>query len=311
MTLETLNITIKGKFVDVDAIEICGKLILIKGHLIRLAKLHEEYREDVNDPDLLINELRKSKIKIDIFSFWQRLPEIEPKFPYYKEYDNVAAVEIRSYTDWLNEITRKNRQALNRAKKKGIISRITVPDKNFINGIVSIFNETPIRQGKRFWHYGKNYNDVKKEIVEKDAQVSEFIGAYLNDELIGFIKYICMDRYMMLTQILSKVEHRDKNPTNSLLSKAVEICVERKAPYLIYGEYNYGKKGDDTLTEFKRRNGFKKICLPRYYVPITKKGKLVLKLKLHRGIESIIPKILINYIIWLRKRYSNIMKNNS
>jgi hypothetical protein len=46
---------------------------------------------------------------------------------------------------------------------------------------------------------------------------SEFLGAYLNDGLIGFIKIIYVDKIATLIQSISKIEHRDKRATNAFL----------------------------------------------------------------------------------------------
>ena len=31
----------------------------------------------------------------------------------------------------------------------------------FSRGISNVYNETPIRQGRKFWHYGKSFDQVK------------------------------------------------------------------------------------------------------------------------------------------------------
>ena len=33
-----------------------------------------------------------------------------------------------------------------------------------VNGIIGIFNQSPVRRGKPFWHYGKDFDTVKKEM---------------------------------------------------------------------------------------------------------------------------------------------------
>jgi hypothetical protein len=52
---------------------------------------------------------------------------------------------------------------------------------------------------------------------------------------------------------------------------------------------SYGKKQSDTLAEFKRHNGFQKIEVPRYYVPLTAVGRIALQLNLHHGITDWVP----------------------
>jgi hypothetical protein len=92
-------------------------------------------------------------------------------------------------------------------------------------------------------------------------------------------------KYALLGQIISKVAHRDLAPTNALLAKAVERCAEKGFQYLVYAYWL-----DDSLGDFKRSNGFQKFDLPRYFVPLTGKGKLALKLGLHRGWKEAVPK---------------------
>jgi hypothetical protein len=60
-------------------------------------------------------------------------------------------------------------------------------------------------------------------------------------------------------------------------------------PYLVYLRWGAG-----SLSEFKRRNGFERISLPRYYVPMTAKGRLALRLGLHKGIANAVPESMLN-----------------
>jgi hypothetical protein len=69
------------------------------------------------------------------------------------------------------------------------------------------------------------------------------------------------------------------------MAKAVEVCAERGRPRLVYFYW-----GNDSLTEFKRRCGFEKMSVPRYYVPLSKKGQLALKCGAHRGWRAMIPR---------------------
>src|SRR5438552_1655252 len=83
--------------------------------------------------------------------------------------------------------------------------------------------------------------------------------------------------------------HHDKRPANALIAKAVEICEAKGVRYLTYGNFHYGNKGIDRLLEFKIRNGFEAILMPRFYVPLTLKGALCMRLRLHRGLLGILP----------------------
>jgi len=90
--------------------------------------------------------------------------------------------------------------------------------------------------------------------------------------------------YAVTGQVISKISHRDKGTNNFMMAKAVELCAREGIPYLVYLSWGAG-----SLSEFKRRNGFEKVGLPRYYVPLTAKGRLALRLGVHKGMVNLIP----------------------
>jgi hypothetical protein len=57
----------------------------------------------------------------------------------------------------------------------------------------------------------------------------------------------------------------------------------------VYGNYTYGRKGNDTLAEFKRRNGFKKMEYPKFYIPLTVRGRVALRVRLHKEWIDVLP----------------------
>ena len=77
-------------------------------------------------------------------------------------------------------------------------------DDRFIEGITSIFNETPIRQGRHYLHYGKDFETVKREFSRFFFR-EEIFGAYLGEELVGFIMLCNAGNYLFLGQIISKI----------------------------------------------------------------------------------------------------------
>ncbi len=269
-----------------------------QGRLIRLARCEEEWYEDLQDPEAKIGKLRSSKRRPDIFTFWQRLPQTVPRYSYYAEKDSIAAIPIQSYEFWYEQqIDTNARRAIKTAVKKGVTVRRADFDDEFVRGMTEIFNETPIRQGKPFWHYGKDFETIKREFARYLFR-EEIFGAYFSGQLIGFMFLANAGGYALTSQLLSKIEHRDKAPNNILLAKAVEDCARKGVPFLVYYYW-----GDGTLTEFKRRNGFERVELPRYYVPLTMKGKLALKLNLHHGASGLIPHRARSFLKELRKRF--------
>ena len=300
------EVSIKGKWVKLPAIKIREFIIIISGKFLKMAAIKNEFdeTEEVTDPLSIINALIKSKPKADIFTFSQKIPDSEPKFGYYYELDNVAAIPISSFDDWWNNhITSDRRKTIRRTFKRGVEVKLAPFDDDLVKGIMEIYSETPIRQGKRFWHYGEDFDTVKKGIAT-DCDRSEFIGAYYKDELIGFIKIIYCRKCGNISLILAKIKDRDKYTTHALIAKAVELCAQKEMSFLTYGKFIYGKKGEDTLTEFKKHFRFEKNDIPEYFIPLTPKGKIAIRLGFHHFPDNILPEWLLKNIIKFRSRWS-------
>lgn len=278
--------------------KIGNRNILITGNLIKTARIDNEWDEDLIDPIQFIDQLKHKKIKADIFTFWQRLPDNKPKYSFYMVWDDIAAIPIKSYDYWwTKQIGTKSRNMVTKSRKKGIIVKESELDDAFINGVIKIFNETPIKQGKPFRHYGDDFEKIKKEFLTFGSDL-EIIGAYYEEELVGFILLVHGGIWSRTAHIISLVEHRDKAPNNALLAKTVEICALKKIPYCVYANWASG-----SLAEFKRHNGFEKIQLPRYYVPLNLKGKILLVLGLHKSIGEILPESIVGYLKRIRKSF--------
>jgi hypothetical protein len=123
-----------------------------------------------------------------------------------------------------------------------------------------------------------------------------FIGALLEGTLIGYVQLVINeDRSQAgLMQIISMIRHRDKAPTNAMIAQAVRSCADRGIPHLWYANFSYGKKQRDSLADFKRHNGFQKVDVPRYYVPLTVTGRIALRLGLHHDITDRIPEPVVD-----------------
>ena len=286
------TIRIKGVDTQVPSRQIFGNTVIVTGGFMKTAQLHDEELvegQPVSDPQAFIAALRQSGLKADLFTFTQRPPASVPNYKYPSQTENWAVIRTASFKEWWeNQLPQESRKNARRATKRGVVVRSVPFDDKFVEGIRSIYNETPVRQGKPFWHYGKDFETVKRENATY-LERSEFIGAFFEDELIGFIKVIYVGRIAVMIQILAKNAHHDKRPMNALLAHTVEICEAKKAELLTYGQYVYGSKQNSSLTEFKRRNGFEEIRFPRYYVPLSLKGSLAVSTGLHLGLKNAIP----------------------
>jgi hypothetical protein len=174
--------------------------------------------------------------------------------------------------------------------------------EELIRGICEIYNETPVRQGKKFPHYGMTLIRAR-QYAGTFLDRSIYIGAFLGDEMIGFIK-LTMDESRMqadLVHILSMAKHKDKAPTNALIAEAVKACAKRNVSYLVYENFTYGNKMGDGLSHFKEVNGFQRVNTPRYYVPLTSIGRAALGLGLHHRFADRIPESIAARFRELRK----------
>ena len=70
--------------------------------------------------------------------------------------------------------------------------------------------------------------------------------------------------------------------------------------FLVYDKYVYGGHTHSPLTEFKRRNGFEEVRVPRYFVPLTPLGRVGVTLRLHRSIRDRIPRALVSPVLGIR-----------
>jgi len=291
-----------------------GKEIRITGRLLRTARLEADAYQFVDDnPEPVIRELKALRRRVDIFNFMQRLPETAPKYQYPMEWDNFAALRVTTYDDWWNnQIGFKARNKAKQAGKKGVVIREVPFDDTLVKGICQVYNESPIRQGAPNKHYGKSVETVhREEATFLDSSV--FIGAFLNDELIGFIKMVQNEARTQagLMNIVSMVRHRDLAPTNALVAQAVRSCADRGISYLVYSKFAYGNKRNSSLTDFKERNGFQQIDVPRYYVPLTTRGDIAIRLGLHKKMTHHVPEPILAKLrelrsAWYKRKYASL-----
>ena len=303
------EIRVSGKTLYVPSMDICGRTVVVTGNWIRTAEIRDEQVVEgtsVENPGLFIARLKESELKPDIFTFTQRPPETALKYDYHFEWDNWAAIATTSFKEWWeNRLPQESRKNVRRAAKRGVTVRVVPFDNDLVRGIHRIYNETPVRQGRRFWHFGKDLETVRRELATY-LDRSTFIGAYWNHELIGFLKMVYVNRVATLFHIISMNAHYDKRPMNALIAKAVEFCEQKGISHFVYGQFIYGNKHQSSLVEFKRRNGFEQVNFPRYYVPLTLKGAAFVRLRLYKGLGGLLPEPILEKILRCRARCSQL-----
>ncbi|MFN0171059.1 MAG: hypothetical protein ACKV22_31965 [Bryobacteraceae bacterium] len=273
----------------------CDRNIVVSGRVVRTARIDGDGYRFIEDPETILSDLRSCGRRIDLFTFIQKLPDTSRRFTYPYEWDNVAAIELNSFDHWWNELIGfKARNKAKQAEKQGVVIREIPFNEPLVRGIWEIYNETPIRQGRKFPHYGKSLETVRSE-ASTFLDCSVFIGAFFEEKLIGFAK-LTMDETATqagLMHIIAMIQYRTKAPTNALVAQSVRACAQRNIRFLVYSSFAYGNKTHDSLSDFKERNGFRRIDLPRYYVPLSPIGQMAISLGLHLSVHHHLPEPLI------------------
>lgn len=281
-----------------QTISVRGRQFYCRGKLIRVCGLYNSWYESVEDPEAIVSDLKNVSPKVHVFTFFQRPPHVVPRYTYYMEPYSVSIIKVVSYNDWWNNsIGKKTRALVRKAKKNDVDIIVSEFNDEFVKGVTAIYNETSIRQGKKFTHYQATMEETRK-MNSTFIDRSVFLGAYYQNEIIGFAKIVIETEFADILQFLSKISHRDKGTTNALMAKAVELCEKLGIEYLAYGDWNEG-----SLSDFKRHNGFIQMDLPRYYIPLNWLGALAIRLRLHRPISKLIPAKVLPMLKDIRRRW--------
>lgn len=272
-----------------------GRLLKVTGKLLRVARLDAESFLFLSAPDAFIRSLHAADPSIDLFTFTQKVSDRQQLYPYPVEWFNQAVLPVSSFDDWwTKQLKSRVRGKIRKIAKGGVETRIAPFDDAFVQGIWEIYNECPLRQGRPFRHFGKLLAQVRAESATY-LENSTFIGAYLDGKLIGFIKLVADETgsQAKLMNVISMMKHQENSPTFALVAEAVRVCADRKIPNLVYGDFEYANKKADGITFFKQLMAFRRIDLPRYFVPLTQKGKVGYQLGLHRHLSERLPSGLI------------------
>src|SRR6476659_6446271 len=112
----------KGVPIRLDAVRAEDKAFIISGRFIRTAALKNEWHEDIDNPESVIQELKNLGGKIDLLRCWQRVPESEPKYRYYYEWRDAAAIPVTEYKHWFEkQINPKARNKVRKTAKLGVV----------------------------------------------------------------------------------------------------------------------------------------------------------------------------------------------
>src|ERR1019366_6306033 len=126
--MDYTEIRVAGVTCKVPALQINDTTVMVTGRWLKLASIHdEEWQEGevLPNPDQFIAEVRRHKrLGADIFTFSQKPNDPAPRFPFYYDWDSIAAVPVISFSDWWTKRgSTRLRQDVNRAAKRGVVVR--------------------------------------------------------------------------------------------------------------------------------------------------------------------------------------------
>ncbi|MGF3521989.1 MAG: hypothetical protein ACQXXJ_02700 [Candidatus Bathyarchaeia archaeon] len=243
-----------------------------------------EYERDFVPTEKFLQKLAERGV--DVFTFIERkwcfsLPRAQTGW--LKAEDNIALFHVTTYDEWWSNISKKTRNMVRKAEKSGVTTKVVDPSDKLAEGIWRIYNETPIRQGRAFPHFGQPLSTVKAAVFS--AQNSTFIASFFEGEVVGFIQLVHGDKTAIISQILSLQKFWDKAVNNALVAKAIEVCAAKQVPWVMYGRMG----NHPSLDNFKQSNSFVKFTFPRYYIPLTRKGRIATSLGIHRELKDALP----------------------
>lgn len=272
--------------------------IAVAGKFFRIARLRHEWFDFLDDPAATVENLKKNRVRADLFTFVPELHLQRPELPFHRETISASLLTIRSFDDWWASLHFKARNKARKAEKTGVEIRPVSLDDEFVRGVEKIYNECPLRQGRKFTHYGKDFATIKNDL-SSFPEKSVFIGAYSNKKLIGFMKLFEGDGILRMIHIIATYEDRDKCVTDALIARAVKMCDERNILYLHFGDWS--SRG---LGVFRMKYEFQRHDCPRYFVPLNFRGKFMLNLRLHLPLRERLPQSLANRLVAMRNQWN-------
>lgn len=274
-----------------------GRELSIKGSFLSTARLRHEWCDFVPEPASMASAIQSHRIA-DLFTFVTDVGHTGNGYPYHNEPVGVAVLPLTTYEAWWEEIGKKKRNQIRKAQKSGVELRPCKLDTAFAQAVEPIYNECPVRQGRKFYHYGQTAAEIEAELSSFPEQTI-LVGAFVDNVMVGFMKLFRAEHALRIVHILAKLSERDKCVMDALIGKAVELCIEHKYRFLQYGSWT-----DNGIGAFRTKHGFQRIEVPRYFVPLNWRGRLILTLKLHRPVRERLPDAVVNPLMKLRARWN-------
>src|SRR5690606_30424936 len=143
------RVRVTGRRVGAPFMAIAGRVVVTRGSLFTIASAKDEELiagPPTSDAAAFITELSGGRLDAQLLTVTQRLPDTVRRYPYFMEWEDIAAIPITTYSHWLaNQVEDGTRRAVKRAIKLGVETRTVEFDDAFVEAVRKIYNETPAR----------------------------------------------------------------------------------------------------------------------------------------------------------------------
>lgn len=171
----------------------------------------------------------------------------------------IAIIKIPKTIDvYLKNIGAKSRNMNVKAQKNGVACK-TFNWNDYLDDIYEINTSSINRQG-RTMDEAYLQHPKKIEIKSEEDFSIEFVGAFKDEKLIGYVELYIYGNFSMTNRILGHKNYFNFGMMNLLIKECVEYAIKtKKIEYINY--LTMQNKDHNSLSAFKNRVGFREYSL--------------------------------------------------
>ncbi len=220
------------------------------------AEIHEQNIKNNQIIEIKCNNNKKYKFlkNIVVKSFSGVLNINEYKFYFHP----VAVICIPdSIESYLKNIGAKSRNMNKKAEKSFIFCKVFNWNEK-LDEIFEINKSSPNRQGREMDKSYTLYPKKLENLNESDYSIIH-IGAFIEENLIGYVELYIYGNFAMTNRILGHKNYLKFGVMNLMIKKCVEYAIENSIEYINYLTMQNRKY--NSLSAFKNRVGFREYSL--------------------------------------------------
>jgi hypothetical protein len=192
----------------------------------------------------------------------------------------IALLSFDNFDEWFASLKKDTRNEIRKGSKRGVetkvIEELSVSEAQ---EIVSLFRESPFREGRYFEGYHHWTLDRVMGSFKTNEEFISIVSVY-EGRIVGVARTKFKGPVGVVNNLLSSLDARRKviGISNSLLATQIEMLSDRGVSHLAYGKM--GVLGG--LDHFRVSNGFTSVPVNYNYVLLTRKAKVFAKFKIYQ-----------------------------